>query len=94
MIHTLFCPSCLLIWLKRLVYTLFRRRYYFALPESAMMVVSSLPPSGIEGMVRATNPLGGWSFWKDEMRMRWVALCYNRPSSGGFENALWEQVKP
>ncbi len=81
-------------WLRILILRLFRKKYYFALPESAIVFLASLPSGGIEGMVRATNPLGGWSFYKDEMRMQWVALCYNRPDSGGFENVCWEEVKP
>ena len=76
------------------MYRLFRKRYYFALPHSVLVFAGrNTPHGGIQGMVEDTNPLGGWSLLSDEMRMRWVAFCYNRPSSGGYE-LFWEEVKP
>ncbi len=80
-------------WLHILLYRLFRKRYYFALSHSAMVFAARLPYGGIEGMIREANPFGGWQFYSDEMLMRWVALCYNRPTCGGFDGIFWEEVK-
>ncbi len=84
----------LLRWLHTLPLRLFRKRYLFALPHSALVFARRTPYGGIQGMVEEANPIGGWSLWSDEMEMRWLALCYNRPSSGGLYGIDWQEVRP
>ncbi len=75
--------------IRRWANRLFCRRYKFFLPQNALLFTKS-PNVNILRMVSEKNRTGNWFLWYDEIRMGWMAFCYNRPGDGGYAGIKWQ----